>query len=181
MLLFVWRESVSLIVSLFLAQSIYSRVRLRLFVAWNIRAVVFSPPILGSKYCCSVDPCAVYFILFIFLLFNSFSHKEHLLVFQWSLKDSKFTHVSRTRLSNLPFSIMLSFGCSPLGYQLSSPPVLLIIILLQNLLLLFLLIRVFHISVSWWFFTGVWVTASLLKSPGFVTGFWPFSTMLSFG
>ena len=28
--------------------------------------------------------------------------------------------------------------------------------------------RVFHISVSWWFFTGVWVTASLLKCPGLV-------------
>ena len=26
----------------------------------------------------------------------------------------------------------------------------------------FLLIRVFHISVSWWFFTGVWVTASFI-------------------
>ena len=35
-------------------------------------------------------------------------------------------------------------------------------------ILLFLLIRVFHISVSWWFFTGVWVTASLLKSPGLI-------------
>ena len=35
--------------------------------------------------------------------------------------------------------------------------------------------RVFHISISWWFFTGVWVTASLLKSPGL------FSAMLSFG
>ena len=32
----------------------------------------------------------------------------------------------------------------------------------------YLLHRVFHISVSWWFFTGVWVTASLLKSPGLV-------------
>ena len=28
------------------------------------------------------------------------------------------------------------------------------------------LIRAFHISVSRWFFTGVWVTANLLKSPG---------------
>ena len=26
-------------------------------------------------------------------------------------------------------------------------------------------IRVFHISVSWWSFTGVWVTTSRLKSP----------------
>ena len=39
-----------------------------------------------------------------------------------------------------------------------------------------------HISVSWWFFTGVWVTACLLlKFPGLVSGFWPFSAMLSFG
>ena len=43
------------------------------------------------------------------------------------------------------------------------------------------LIRAFHISVSWWFFTGVWVTASLLKSPGLFLVFWPFSIMLSFG
>ena len=34
--------------------------------------------------------------------------------------------------------------------------------------------RVFHISVSWWFFTGVRVTASLLGSPGLVSGFWLF-------
>ena len=40
--------------------------------------------------------------------------------------------------------------------------------------------RVFHISISWWFFTGVWVTASLLKSPGLVSVFWPSSAMLSF-
>ena len=43
------------------------------------------------------------------------------------------------------------------------------------------LIRAFHINVSRWFFTGVWVTASLLKSPGLFLVFWLFSTMLSFG
>ena len=43
------------------------------------------------------------------------------------------------------------------------------------------LIRAFHISVSRWFFTGVWVIASLLKSPGLFSVFWPFSIMLSFG
>ena len=42
------------------------------------------------------------------------------------------------------------------------------------------LIRVFHISVRWWCFTGVWVTASLLKSPGLFSVFWPFSIILSF-
>ena len=43
------------------------------------------------------------------------------------------------------------------------------------------LIRAFHISVSRWFFTGVRVTASLLKSPGLFSVFWRFSVMLSFG
>ena len=45
----------------------------------------------------------------------------------------------------------------------------------------YLLIRVFHISVSWWYFNGDWVTASLLKSPGLFSVFWPFSIMLLFG
>ena len=45
--------------------------------------------------------------------------------------------------------------------------------------LIIYLFRVFHASVSWWFFTGVWATASLLKSPGLVSGFWPFFAMLS--
>ena len=49
------------------------------------------------------------------------------------------------------------------------------------LFLLLLLIRVFHVSVSWWSFNGDWVTASPLKSPGLLSVFWPFSIMLSFG
>ena len=40
--------------------------------------------------------------------------------------------------------------------------------------------RVFHISVSWWSFTKIWVRASLLKSPGLISGFWPFPVILSF-
>ena len=45
----------------------------------------------------------------------------------------------------------------------------------------YLLIRGFHISISWWSFTGDWVTASLLKSPGLFLVFWSFSIMLLFG
>ena len=44
----------------------------------------------------------------------------------------------------------------------------------ELLLLLWIIINslwVFHISVSWWFFTGVWVIASLLKSPGLFSVF----------
>ena len=50
----------------------------------------------------------------------------------------------------------------------------------MSFLLLLLLIRVFH-SVSWWSFTGEWLTASLLKSPGLFSVFWPFSIMLLLG
>ena len=45
----------------------------------------------------------------------------------------------------------------------------------------FTLLRVFYTWVTSWFFTEVWVTASLLKSPGFFSLFWPISTMQSFG
>ena len=41
---------------------------------------------------------------------------------------------------------------------------------LTDLILLFTQ-RVFNISFSWQFFTGVWVTASLLKSPGLFSEF----------
>ena len=40
--------------------------------------------------------------------------------------------------------------------------------------------RVFHINISSWFFTRVWVTASHLRSPWLFSVFWPFSVMLSF-
>ena len=52
---------------------------------------------------------------------------------------------------------------------------LLIIIIIIHFL------RVFHISVSWWSFTEVWVTASLRKSPGLFSVLWPISIMLQFG
>ena len=42
-------------------------------------------------------------------------------------------------------------------------------------------LRVFHTSISWWFFTGGWVTENLQKSPGLVIAFWPILTMLLFG
>ena len=43
------------------------------------------------------------------------------------------------------------------------------------------LLRVFHIIVSWWSFTGDCEKASLLKSPGLFSVFWSFSIMLLFG
>ena len=39
--------------------------------------------------------------------------------------------------------------------------------------------RVFHISVSWYVFTGGWVTASVLEFPGLFSVFWPILIMLN--
>ena len=39
--------------------------------------------------------------------------------------------------------------------------------------------KIFRTSISWWFSTGVWVTASLLKSQGLFLIFWPISTSCS--
>ena len=42
----------------------------------------------------------------------------------------------------------------------------LLLLLLVVELLLFYSLQVFHTSIRWWFFTKVWVTESLLRSPG---------------
>ena len=82
------------------------RVRFRLFIAWNIRTVVFP-----SHFC----------LLVIFLL----------------------------------LIIMLSVISTPL--------------------------RVLQTSLNRWFLTRVWMTASLLKSPGLFSVFWLISAVLEFG
>ena len=51
----------------------------------------------------------------------------------------------------------------------------------ELLLLLFYCLRVFHLSVSWWFSTEVWVTTSFLKSPALFSVFSSISTTLQFG
>ena len=42
-------------------------------------------------------------------------------------------------------------------------------------------LKVFHASVCRWFFTGVWVSVSLLMSPGLFSVFWLILTMPQFG
>ena len=54
-------------------------------------------------------------------------------------------------------------------------------IYVSTILLLFTPSRVFLTSISQWFPTEVWVTASLLKSPGLFSVFCPIFTMLLFG
>ena len=51
----------------------------------------------------------------------------------------------------------------------------------KDLFIMPLFMRFFHVSVSWWFSAGIWVTASLLKSSGLFSVFWLISTMPQFG
>ena len=46
--------------------------------------------------------------------------------------------------------------------------------------IIYYVLRVLYTRISWWSFTGVWVTASLLKSLGLFSVFLPISTMLKF-
>ena len=52
---------------------------------------------------------------------------------------------------------------------------------MRLLLLLLTPFRFLPTSVRGWFLTEVWVKASLLKSPGHFSVFWPITIMLSFG
>ena len=54
---------------------------------------------------------------------------------------------------------------------------IIIIIVIIIIIIIIYSLRVLHISVSWWSFIGVWETASLIKSPGLFSVFWPISIM----
>ena len=77
-------------------------------------------------------------------------------------------------LSNILLSLLLLLLLS----------LLLLLLLLLSLLLLLLYSLdsfLFHTSISKWFLTGGWVTASLLKFPGLFSINWPILIILSFG
>ena len=105
----------------------------------------------------------------------SFSHHH----FHWSLSNSKSPQVSKTTphiLADLNNAIVGMFSICPFIFKSSNlctnplvtikrPPVTICFITI-------FLKRVFHNNVSWCFLTGVWVTASFLKSSGLFSVFW---------
>ena len=46
-----------------------------------------------------------------------------------------------------------------------------------KIIIIIIIIIAYSLSKRWWFFTGVWVTASLLKAPGHLSVFWSVSIM----
>ena len=83
--------------------------------------------------------------------------------FHWSLSDSNSPLISRTLLSILANLINA-----------------IVSMVYTRLLYYYYYWRVFHTSSNWWVSTGVWVTVTLLWSPGLFLVFWPISSMLLF-
>ena len=167
---------------------------------------------------------ATFVIYYDYLLLESFSHQRYLMVFHWSLTDSKSRKVPRTLLSVLAVldNVVVWMVSTPLIISMSSCPfikyfcdstkitnldcynchlnvpyffrfpskvsvLILLFTFLQfyfevsrdtkihnfaSSLYLFIIIIIIR-----WSFIGLWVTASLLKSPGLLSEFWPISIM----
>ena len=124
--------------------------------------------VLMALLCAAIRRDSVSFLKFPFL--------SHVQVF-----SCEMSFISRLKSFFFPF--LFPYYCHSIGHRviiivfdsLISPP------LCYYYYYYYYSSRVFHISISWWFFTRVWVTANLLKSPGLVSEFWPSSAMLSFG
>ena len=163
-------------------------------------------------------------LLLLLLLFSPLGFfTSELMVFHWSLSDSKSPQVSRTRLRILAVlsnAIIWIVSTRPPTSKSSRPfnnPLLIVlkvpitigtfvtfmfhsffnslgrsrylsffshsfifILWSAGTAKLFFLLRVFYCSVSWWFLSGVWVTANLPKSPGIFSVVWYISTILCF-
>ena len=130
-----------------------------------------------SWFLCVALPCPV---LFWASILSPISFDLFLLV---TLYFSVVILVCTSHYGLVCFPFPVSFACSR-NFRCPSSLIIIIIITIKiiiNIIVIIYSFRVFHISVTWWFFTGVWVTASLLKSPGLFSVFWPFSIILSFG
>ena len=97
--------------------------------------------------------------------------------YRWRLNDNRYLYISCTFYFFLKLTPGLAlFAVSDIS---PNPPtstitIIIIIIIIYSL-------RVFHISVRWWSFNRVWVTTSLLKSPGlFLSFFLSFFLSISF-
>ena len=161
--------------------------------------MLVSPIPLSFLGVCSLSASSLWCISFYSL--KVFSHQSQLMVFHWGLSDGKSPQVFRTLLSNLADlnkSVVWIVSTRPaISKSPSSSTNLLMTVPRASIKIIIIVtfmfhyyyhyyyyyyyyysLRVFHIIVSWWYFTGVWLTASLLQSPELFPVFWPISVML---
>ena len=134
------------------------------------------------------------FVCFFFLLIIS---SGRLAEIKWSVRMSKsqrtlcvilqdwcwVMNIPFVRMANLNFLHNSQWITQPTNSYLVLYPSVLIccICLLCDRSFLLLFIACFHTNVCWWSFTRVWVSASLLKSPGLFSVFWLILKMLLSG
>ena len=128
-------------------------------------------------------------VLLIFLSWVYQKHQSRFSIIVTFMFNSFFNYLARSwyfSFFSLSFSFIQQLAWTAISTILQVLFFFLLIIMWSGLLAEIIIIiiysfRVFHISVRWWIFTGVWVTASPFRSSGLVSGFWLFSAMLSFG
>ena len=124
--------------------------------------------------CVCVCRCDIYIYIYIYIIIHIYicvcvcvcvcvCKRESLIVLMWYIYT--YTHKC--------LCLVLTYICF-VDFRIFPSTINIVVIINYSL-------SVFHISLSWWSFTGVWVTASLLKSPGLFSVFWLFTIMLSFG
>ena len=116
-------------------------------------------------------------VTFMFHSFFQFSSKVEVLILLFTFfqfysvvtRDSKVDYFASSLFLLLLIIIKsgLLAGIRWSVWMLKSHRSFIIIIII--IIIIIYSFRVFHINVSWWFFTGFWVIASLLKSPGLVS------------
>ena len=87
------------------------------------------------------------------------------------IKDKRSNPERRVAFSLTPRCISFGIWCFRVTHEYSQP----------SYTLLFYSLRFSYSNVSWWSFTEVWVTASLLKSPELFWVSWPILTMMYSG
>ena len=115
----------------------------------------FFPNLLVEFFCCC---CYFRMSCFACIFKNPVSIFFSLLSF-----TKTFWFISLICIVSFSFSVSFFFSVFPLS--------LLWLILLYSL-------QDRHTIVGWWFYSGVWVATSLLRSPGFFSVFWTILTML---
>ena len=149
-----------------------------------------------SSFFCGVSPWALSLLVgrwlfFCFVILNRALFASHLWVIEFLhafFLNFRFYFKSSSRNYQDYFLSLLFIHDFPLSlsYHILAPPPLPLwpqVLLLLSLLLILLLfsLRVFHINVSWWSFTGVCVWASLPWSLGIFSVFCSISIMMTFG
>ena len=146
-----------------------------------------------TLYQVHINKCSHKDVILLFYPFERFSNQRLMTIFHWGFNYSMSPQVSRTLLSilaDLYNDIVWMVSCSPLISKSSCLCTNLLVTVTSAPIITryhrhfycyhycyFIHLRDFDTSVNWWSSTEIWVRASLPKSPGLFSVFWPSLTL----